>query len=99
MSPPRRRRPVCPACGGEVGHVRMIHGCPALKLNQGTVVACCNPTTGYRQIGTADGDAAALAAELRAIPFERTNCRGISAGMYYGPRHQAPLTFPKAKGV
>ena len=30
-------RPVCPACGRELGIVMMIHGEPALKLNQGTI--------------------------------------------------------------
>jgi len=30
-------RPNCPACGKAVGIVRMVHGRPALKLNQGTV--------------------------------------------------------------
>lgn len=30
-------QPNCPACGKTVGIVRMVHGRPALKLNQGTV--------------------------------------------------------------
>lgn len=30
-------RPVCPACGKEVGIVRIVRGRPALKLNQGAV--------------------------------------------------------------
>ena len=30
-------RPICPGCGKEIGHVRMIRGRPALKLNQGRV--------------------------------------------------------------
>ncbi len=30
-------RPLCPACGKELGIVMMIHGEPALKLNQGTI--------------------------------------------------------------
>jgi hypothetical protein len=37
VNAPVGSRPVCPNCGGEVGHVRMIRGRPALKLNQGTV--------------------------------------------------------------
>jgi len=27
----------CPACGKQIGVVRMIHGRPAVKINQGTV--------------------------------------------------------------
>jgi len=30
-------RPLCPQCGSELGIVMMIHGEPALKLNQGTI--------------------------------------------------------------
>ncbi|MCB5224222.1 MAG: hypothetical protein WCY21_02260 [Candidatus Cloacimonadaceae bacterium] len=30
-------RPLCPACGRELGIIMMIHGQPALKLNQGTI--------------------------------------------------------------
>jgi hypothetical protein len=30
-------RPVCPACQKELGIIMMIHGKPALKLNQGTI--------------------------------------------------------------
>ena len=30
-------RPTCPACGKELGKVRLVHGRPALKLNQGTI--------------------------------------------------------------
>ena len=30
-------RPLCPGCGKEIGIVRMIHGRPAVKINQGTV--------------------------------------------------------------
>jgi hypothetical protein len=30
-------RPVWPGCGRELGIVMMIHGEPALKLNQGTI--------------------------------------------------------------
>ena len=30
-------RPGCPGCGRELGSVMMIHGEPALKLNQGTI--------------------------------------------------------------
>ncbi len=29
--------PTCPGCGKEIGALRIIHGRPALKLNQGTV--------------------------------------------------------------
>jgi len=29
--------PVCPACGKTIGIVRMVHGRPALKLNQGAI--------------------------------------------------------------
>jgi len=34
---PTFSRPVCPNCGKELGIVMMIHGEPALKLNQGTI--------------------------------------------------------------
>ncbi|MCB5265037.1 MAG: hypothetical protein LHW41_02170 [Candidatus Cloacimonetes bacterium] len=30
-------RPVCPECQKEIGIIMMIHGEPALKLNQGTI--------------------------------------------------------------
>ncbi|HOH97367.1 MAG TPA: hypothetical protein PL188_03545 [Candidatus Cloacimonadota bacterium] len=30
-------RPQCPQCGKELGIIMMIHGEPALKLNQGTI--------------------------------------------------------------
>lgn len=30
-------RPLCPACQKELGIIMMIHGEPALKLNQGTI--------------------------------------------------------------
>ena len=30
-------KPICPKCGEELGIVMMIHGEPALKLNQGTI--------------------------------------------------------------
>ena len=30
-------RPTCPGCGKELGVVSIIHGRPALKINQGTV--------------------------------------------------------------
>ncbi|MBM4402876.1 MAG: hypothetical protein FJ042_00570 [Candidatus Cloacimonetes bacterium] len=30
-------KPLCPACGKELGIIMMIHGEPALKLNQGTI--------------------------------------------------------------
>ncbi len=30
-------RPLCPICGKELGIIMMIHGEPALKLNQGTI--------------------------------------------------------------
>lgn len=30
-------RPICPHCGKELGIIMMIHGEPALKLNQGTI--------------------------------------------------------------
>lgn len=30
-------RPLCPACQKELGIIQMIHGEPALKLNQGTI--------------------------------------------------------------
>ena len=34
---PPAERPVCPTCGKELGIVRIVRGCPALKINQGTV--------------------------------------------------------------
>jgi hypothetical protein len=34
---PLGARPVCPACGKELGIVRIVRGRPALKLNQGAV--------------------------------------------------------------
>jgi hypothetical protein len=34
---PLGARPVCPACGKELGIVRIVRGRPALKLNQGTI--------------------------------------------------------------
>jgi hypothetical protein len=30
-------RPQCPKCGRELGIIALIHGEPALKLNQGTI--------------------------------------------------------------
>ena len=30
-------RPTCPACGKAIGIVQMVHGRPALKLNQGAI--------------------------------------------------------------
>jgi hypothetical protein len=30
-------QPACPACGKELGTIRIIRGRPALKINQGTV--------------------------------------------------------------
>lgn len=30
-------RPLCPSCGAELGIIMMIHGEPALKLNQGSI--------------------------------------------------------------
>lgn len=30
-------KPLCPQCGRELGIIMMIHGEPALKLNQGTI--------------------------------------------------------------
>jgi hypothetical protein len=30
-------RPLCPSCGRELGIIMMIHGEPALKLNQGSI--------------------------------------------------------------
>ena len=30
-------RPPCPACGKEIGIVRLVRGRPAVKINQGTV--------------------------------------------------------------
>jgi hypothetical protein len=34
---PTGARPTCPNCGKELGIVRIVHGRPALKINQGTV--------------------------------------------------------------
>ena len=34
---PINARPVCPACGKDMGRVKIIRGKPALKLNQGSV--------------------------------------------------------------
>ncbi len=34
---PTRAKPLCPQCGKELGIILMIHGEPALKLNQGTI--------------------------------------------------------------
>jgi len=34
---PLGARPLCPACGKELGIVRIVRGRPALKLNQGTI--------------------------------------------------------------
>ena len=34
---PLGARPACPNCGKELGVVQMIHGRPALKINQGTI--------------------------------------------------------------
>jgi len=34
---PTGARPTCPNCGKELGIVRLVHGRPALKINQGTV--------------------------------------------------------------
>ncbi len=34
---PTLSRPLCPHCGKELGIILMIHGEPALKLNQGTI--------------------------------------------------------------
>jgi hypothetical protein len=34
---PTGSRPTCPGCGREIGLVRIIHGRPAVKINQGTV--------------------------------------------------------------
>jgi len=30
-------RPLCPDCGKRLGDIRMVHGKPALKLNQGAI--------------------------------------------------------------
>lgn len=30
-------KPVCPKCGRELGIIMMVHGEPALKLNQGAI--------------------------------------------------------------
>ena len=34
---PLGARPVCPNCGKVLGEIRMVHGRPALKLNQGAI--------------------------------------------------------------
>ncbi|MFA5510222.1 MAG: hypothetical protein GX122_08515 [Candidatus Cloacimonetes bacterium] len=34
---PTYSKPVCPSCKKELGIIMMIHGSPALKLNQGTI--------------------------------------------------------------
>ena len=34
---PLGTRPTCPACGKEIGIVRIVRGRPALKLNQGAI--------------------------------------------------------------
>ncbi|MBN1661000.1 MAG: hypothetical protein JXA93_21565 [Anaerolineae bacterium] len=34
---PLGMRPSCPACGRELGEVRIVRGRPALKINHGTV--------------------------------------------------------------
>ena len=34
---PLGSRPACPACGKEIGEIRLVRGQPALKINQGTV--------------------------------------------------------------
>lgn len=34
---PLGARPTCPACGKELGMVRIVRGRPALKINQGTI--------------------------------------------------------------
>lgn len=34
---PSVERPVCPACGKELGIIRIARGHPALKINQGTI--------------------------------------------------------------
>ncbi len=34
---PTFSRPICPACKKDLGIIMMIHGEPALKINQGTI--------------------------------------------------------------
>ena len=34
---PLGEKPLCPSCGKRLGEVRLVHGRPALKLNQGTI--------------------------------------------------------------
>ena len=34
---PLEAQPACPSCGKDLGVVKMIHGRPALKINQGTI--------------------------------------------------------------
>jgi len=34
---PLDAQPTCPVCGKELGTIKMIHGRPALKINQGTI--------------------------------------------------------------
>jgi len=34
---PGGARPTCPGCGKDLGIGRLVHGRPALKINQGTV--------------------------------------------------------------
>jgi hypothetical protein len=34
---PLNAQPPCPHCGKELGLIKMIHGRPALKINQGTI--------------------------------------------------------------
>ena len=34
---PSGARPTCPACGKTIGIVRIVHGRPALRLNQGAI--------------------------------------------------------------
>ncbi|MBN1889303.1 MAG: hypothetical protein JW850_15015 [Thermoflexales bacterium] len=34
---PLEAQPACPACGKALGVVKLIHGLPALKINQGTI--------------------------------------------------------------
>lgn len=34
---PLGARPLCPSCGKTLGEIRLVHGKPALKLNQGAI--------------------------------------------------------------
>lgn len=34
---PLGARPLCPTCGKILGEIRLVHGKPALKLNQGAI--------------------------------------------------------------